>query len=590
MMKDNEMNFDKGRVFSRNNLIALAVMAAASVLRVLLGQTAGVWFPVSQKYDDVLMVQYADFPAYFAGNAVPQNDIMLKELGYPAVLNAVDQTGIPYSVFLSILWIIAAVLVVWLVLKFTKNLIAVTGAFVFVLFSPVAFDYLAGTRAYRNAVLTPLYFIIFLIPLILIVGLILGKKPGLIRMAIWMTVLGLVFSITYYIKEDGLWLLASLIFFDVFYLIAAVYDRIKRKIKMYHAVFLIIPILIFIGCTANYKQTNYEHFGVYETNTRTSGEVGRFVNNLYRIQSDDRTLNVWAPVDVVNKAFEASPTLKENEALYDAIIHSDWAAGDMNATPVYGDFMTWVMKDAVYDAGISDNAAGIQDYFRQVNAELKEAFDQGVLKKDDRISVLASTGGVAKDEAFYLLTRMFKVYLEHLFLNTYAPGAALQPENDPEMVAKVSGLLNEKLLYDEDGLAERTAQIEGSNAVIGVLIGIYRVVNPVLFFAALAGLLIFLVRCIARRFRKIAAFEAAAGFAALSVLLISLAYAFFIMRFSSFLLFEGMGNDVLKFYGIGMVPLLEIFMLTGGILLFREIRDLVRNRRTKKETEEQAAA
>ena len=173
-------------------------------LRLWYGELIGLWLPATEFYDDALMIRYADLPSYFAGAAVGSRNVMLKELGMPLVLNIVNLIGIRYSTFLSLLWIIDAILAVFLIglllnLEGDRSETLTKICFLLVLFLPVAFEKWTGTRLYRNALLTPLCFLVFLISLLLLFSLlnIGGDSWNWKKYALYSITLGIVFTLTY---------------------------------------------------------------------------------------------------------------------------------------------------------------------------------------------------------------------------------------------------------------------------------------------------------------------------------------------------------------------------------------------------------
>ena len=136
----------------------------------------------------------------------------------------------------------------------------------------------------------------------------------------------------------------------------------------------ICPFIIFSIFMIAYKGSNLYFGGVYETNTRTSGESGQFVEYIYKIGSNDRTNSVWAPYDAIEKAYQASETLQNHPELIETIYTSNWVGGDIKSNPIQGDFLGWVLKDEIYEIGTASNQAEKEAFFGNVNAELSEAF------------------------------------------------------------------------------------------------------------------------------------------------------------------------------------------------------------------------
>ena len=189
------------------------VGALLLLFRILLGRFVGMWFYPIMYHDDALLIRYADFHNHFIEQTLPFNDALLKNIGFSLFLNLVNWSTLQYVEIIAILWGLAAILSVLLFTKVTEvndrkvHLLIYT----FVLFAPVAFDSWCGSRLYRSSAMTPLYFIVLNMLAILFVQFFKNLKIHPVKFIAFQIILGLIFTLTFYIKEDGIWLLACLV-------------------------------------------------------------------------------------------------------------------------------------------------------------------------------------------------------------------------------------------------------------------------------------------------------------------------------------------------------------------------------------------
>ena len=81
---------------------------------------------------------------------------LVKPMSYPLFLAFVSTTGLPYTLALLLLWLLAATSVAAMIRSLgIRNRFALLAVFVYVLYCPTAFDAGVGTRMYRNAVIAP---------------------------------------------------------------------------------------------------------------------------------------------------------------------------------------------------------------------------------------------------------------------------------------------------------------------------------------------------------------------------------------------------------------------------------------------------
>lgn len=568
-------------LLNRSNKARRSPYVIAALARVWLGSLAGVWYPEGQACDDALMFHYSNLTSYLSGREVPDRDVMLKELGMPVVLNIVNATGISYTVFLSLLWVLAGALTVFLVRRIGHRRQPKIEflAFAFVLFQPIALEQWTGTRLYRNALLTPMYFLVFLIALIILFDLIRGNARRTREALLCSIPLGIVLSLTYLIKEDGLWLLLSVCALAVMMVGVCIHNAIKGRLARgggVRAFFAIcIPFVVFFIAMTGIRQINYNAFGVYETNARTSGEEGRFVTYVYKTASDDRTLDVWAPVDAIEKVFKASETLAENEALKQAVYTTSWQSGSIEQNPIKGDFLTWIMKDALFDSGTCTSKQEAEAYMGRVNGELRAAFKDGSLEADRRFRLISSLGGVSNDEIPLLLKETMNGYKNLLSTGIYQPGGTVQSNNkDDTQYASI--LTNQDLntVNSEDAVKYRKYEVAVANGIIRVVFSIYNYLQPLLLALGLAGAVVAIrniIITIKRRTVDIARLMNA--LLALFFLALSFVYLFTVSWFSHFL-----HNEYFSyFYSVGGLPLIVLFDITG----FAALKDSIDNRTSR---------
>ena len=543
-------------------------MFAFALMRILLGAAIGVWFPAAQQWDDRLMIGYTALKAHFS---IPVYYSLVKDMSFPVFLKLTSASHIPYSAILAILWVTAALSIYTLIKRICCNSkycnIIAFFCYIYCLFLPQAFDIWSGTRLYRNPLISPLVIIIFSLIIRMVYDLDFGNR------FIYSILLGLLFSFTYYIKEDGLWLLACLVFATLVSLVRNLYIR---QFSVKSLIVLILPVFIFIASSLGYRTINYLSFGVFEINTRTGGEFGSFMEHLYEIESDNRSIVVWTPADTFQKAYDSSSTLAKHPELLDEIMHSPWAQYDLYANPLAGDHLAWALRDALLDTGLYTSERDVQEFFRTVNNELDEAFKSGTLHRDKEThQLLPSTGGYTSSEIANLFTNVADSFLGAIILKGYRPGlgnvseeeiSAYQTECD--MAASVT---NERYVSNIDLFNNKHASSDRLIPCLTFLAWIYRVINVVLFVLSLVLMFLFIIRALShyQSHKHIAKnnlkpYMFVIGSAAM--LGISICYAFSISWFSAFLFEDGIDMTILNFYNIalpGLLMYMNILSLLG---------------------------
>ena len=551
----------------RRNFILL--IAAIFLFRVFIGRSVGVFIIIDSVFDDMLMVNYANFRSYFSNQPEFFNHHLLKDMSFPLLLNFVKLSGLQYTDVLAIMYLISALLMIHLFHLATgvndKKIFLLI--YVFVLFTPEAFGY-PGMRLYRNSAMIPMYFICLeMIALFFIVHW-KNFEMSLKRKIFESLILGLVFTFTFYIQEAGVWILACLvaviflctvkIFLDKFFIKSEItVSEIGLKI-----IVLILPLVIFSVGTHFYKSVNEKYFGVYVINARTEGELGNFVKNIYKISSNQRTGKIWAPTDAIEKAIEVSPTLQENPKLQNEIFHSHWFGGDIKENPIRGDFLTWVMMSAVKNSGICKNYVEQEQFFKKVNSELETAFENGTLERDKKFQISSSMGGRNLKEIFDLRKLVGKTYFTYIWTANFKgkiDSKILYPEasknlSDEDKKNRYHEEITKFCNFSNINFFEDKSDFEKIESIANFFLIIYAVLNTSMFILSFVGLI--------KSFKNQR--EMFLSVITVGIFLLSLVYSFAIAWFSEFI-----GYGAIPFYAIGIIPMLMTFEIFGTYLFYQ---------------------
>lgn len=572
--------------------ILLSVLAVSVLIlfRIWLSFQVGIQAGVRQVYDDQLMFRYADLADHFSN---PDILSLVKTMSYPLFLAFTGWTGIPYPAATGILWSLAALYFGWMVWKIGQREGLSWLAFLYILFFPSAFELWLGTRLYRNSLIVPCtillftYFVLFTWE---------NLKSCLSRFS-WLQAFlaGLFFTFCTYIKEDGAWLIVCLAFFVLVNLIislsAAFRHRNKKSLKKQILALLCLFLVsgTFLGSAQAYRQINKKYFGVAEVETRNKGSLGQFAAYVYQTESENRTPLVWAPADAVKKVYESSEMLMQYPQLLEAIEHSSWYGNDIYANPIRGDFLTWVLRTALQETGLWTTEKEMDDLFRQANAEIEAAFEDGRLTEDSRIQISASGGGRTVSEMLELFPLMVQGYKGAIWLDGYENGTGRKMKYvEPAEIAQLA-----EQLTHVDYLSDYSKKPEHSkvHVLIDGLFWFYRFFNTFLLAVFAAGL------CMALKtlFSKKVAWTVNTGtqkqkalFLLLSALVIagiSMVYAFAISWFMEFVVVDDPSKVIMNFYFAGLPALLTF----PAFLMLIQCSDTLKEteRSLKAETESQ---
>ncbi|MDO5688048.1 MAG: hypothetical protein Q4G29_01895 [Pseudoscardovia radai] len=365
------------------------------------------------------------------------------------------------------------------------------------------------------------------------------------RRAAWLLADGLALAVSvtaaYFMKEDGTWLLACLALADLAAIVcawcvrhlwdpvltgrygaasrggavavashaaASARDAIRRPAILALVVAIVLPWGLLAGATVVYEGVNERAFGVRGMETRMSGQLGGFVERLYWIDAEGRLSYVWAPADAVAKAFDASPTLCSHPELRDQLINHPMTGGTLYSDPPKGDMITWDVRYALVMSGLWQSDGQVDALFRQVNAELDAAFADGSLPRDtQRIHLLASVGGMTRDDLRAVLDGAMRSLYSQVVLDDFSPGGRAGDASDASVASEAANLANTPYLVD---YATSGIDYDAVNRWVGRLVRVFRVLNIALAALALVCVVWGIVRFV-RRHRRRGAGGAGAG-------------------------------------------------------------------------------
>ena len=574
------------------------ILAILTVGRIWLSEWIGAWMGVGGA-DDELLVSYAFLTNHFSA---PTLYSLAKNMGYAIFLVFTHFTGLSYTMVLSLVWVTAAIVIRQMLTYLTKNKVFLNLSYLFVLFTPCAFDSWLGTRLYRNSIIAPFVLLLFSLLLIIFFRILKNKQIKARNLVGIGTITGILFAFNYYIKEDGIWLLACVGFATLVYISIISFRFFKNRKTNSEEKFsskpfirliatLCIPLFVFILLSNTYKAINYHYFGVYETNTRTSGELGTFVENVYKVESENRTPAVWAPADAIEKTFAASETLQSYPELLTQIIETPWFDYNIYESPIQGDFLTWVIRDALVSANIWESDQQVNALFKQVNAEIDLAFANGTLQKDSRIQLVSSASGRTFNEILALSREIIAQYKITLFYDGYDLGGNdYIPEDYAGHIAsyeKATVITNMNFLQlSTDAKQLQLIKQNYGNKMVSIIYAIYKVATPALFCLSIIGIVLSLIQCFGK-YRKRYKYQTKISFSVTSIIVvllgISLIYALGNAWFSRFIWYgQGITMIILKFYSVGLVPIFTLINLLGFYLFYMATKKFIAMRKLGK--------
>lgn len=196
--------------------------------------------------------------------------------------------------------------------------------------------------------------------------------------------LSVAFPFFWFIREDSIWLLPfTVVALGIsFVQILLGQDFSFKEVKklkndsffsrngMAETFIVLLPI---VGFSIVYQWIEYKNettYGIATINDRSSGEFGRLMKQLIRID-DETNLNkenseIWVSHAALNKALAASPTFHTVSTRIDELYttHAWTQGGKVKELP--GDIIFWALRDVVSESGYyQNNAKETNDFWKK---------------------------------------------------------------------------------------------------------------------------------------------------------------------------------------------------------------------------------
>lgn len=241
-----------------------------------------------------------------------------------------------------------------------------------------------------------------------------------------------------------------------------------------------LPLLSFQKASADYIAANQKYFGYPHYTIRTDGETAGFMERIYKIESPERNLQIWSPYDALEKAFSVSETLENDPQMRKGIFESAWT--NKGESAIGGDYLSWVLVNAIWGDDQIGSAEKAEEYFAQVNRELDQAFEDGLLRKDTRLQLTSSAGGRNPEEIAELFGPLISFYAQMLTFNDFQSNPKY-PVEYSENLEPFLTKLNHDIVYPQDAEDEKRMieRAEIGSEFTRMDFRVYHYVIPVLF-------------------------------------------------------------------------------------------------------------
>lgn len=321
----------------------------------------------SYGYDDILMMKLSDniSNGLWLGNYT--DTTLVKGFFFPLFLSILRYIDIPYTLGLSILYILSCITFCFVTRDLFKNKNISFILYILLLFNPVTFSSETFQRLYRY-VLGPTQ-ILFLLSFLYGIY----KNNEIKKIIPHLIGLSLTYLSVIYTREDYLFMNVLLVIMFIIYIL-----KLKKKS-------LILAIFFIIIIPANYLVTsiNYKYYKTHTNNELINSNFAKAYQTLMKIKPDENIYRVSIPRSTLDKAMKVSPTFRKLKE----IINQNYKENpDLENGELIDGYMIWAIRRMASYEGAYKSFETSEKFWGQVNEELNKAFKENKLDKRFTIS------------------------------------------------------------------------------------------------------------------------------------------------------------------------------------------------------------
>ena len=329
-------------------------------------------------YDDRLFLNLAN--AILAGDWLgPYNNLTLaKGPFYPLWIAATFQLGIPLLLAQHLLYIASCAVFIIAVRPVLSRLSILLLMWAVLLFNPMSYTAGVMTRVIREGIYPSLTILVTAGA----VGLLARHDRPPKNLFPWSICLGCCLSAFWLTREEGIWMIPSVVAIIGF---AVVRMRQRRPDRLpILSLICVLPFCIWMIAIGTVAGINKNRYGLFTTNEFKSHDFLAAYGALTRVKHAHWQRYYPVPRETRGRIYRISPAFAELAPLLEGYIGAAWfSSGCSDASlceDIGGGWFTWALRDAVAAAGYYKSAESAANYYRRLAQEINAACDGGQIE------------------------------------------------------------------------------------------------------------------------------------------------------------------------------------------------------------------
>lgn len=320
-------------------------------------------------HDDYLFVKLAKHILNGQWLGPYDNLTLVKGPVYPLFIAFSHHTGLPLLFVQHLIYALFCILVLVALRPLITRRWLLMSIFFLLLFNPFTYAYPGTGRAFRFGLSMPLVLALFSA----MCGLLMRTSKGFCKQLIWAATIGLLFSLLWYTREEGIWMLPSILLFGIYYLL--IQEGLRRGTIFKRCCCLLLVPLIFLGFKTTFSHLNQKYYGAPHIVELKAPEFQAALGGLMNINGHEVQPQIPVSDKSQEDAFRVSPSFKKLEPLFqEAAKGHQWLKS----------YFIWTFRDIVSTGGYADSYPEALDFYAKIGEEIQAACTAGEIECLDR--------------------------------------------------------------------------------------------------------------------------------------------------------------------------------------------------------------
>lgn len=323
------------KILENKKLLFFIIIFIIVLIRLFLTSSFLPYIRGGYRFDDIMMLNMSQ--SLIDGNylGIYNEMSLVKGLMFPLFVATLNLIKIPYLLGMDLLYIFSILFFSYSIKPIIKKKSSLIIIILFLLFNPISYSKLTFLVFYRN------WFNVCIIIIYFASLINFYFKKNLLNGIL----VGLIFSVAFFTREDYIWLVPSLI-------LVLFYTKTKLINK-------VLPIISFVFIVLSISFLNYIYYGVFTYNEFSSSGFKNTYSQILQIDADTN-------LEKIEIAANNSPSFKK---VYEEMIK----LGFINSYNYRDAQFMWAFREAVASLGYYDSYEESNEYYKKISGELKNS-------------------------------------------------------------------------------------------------------------------------------------------------------------------------------------------------------------------------